>query len=218
VAAGLEILPVSDPLSSPSPESSSSSASPSADSKSCRGAHAGHCGGGGAGWRGRGRGRGLLAFVLGLGIGAAFLGRAFAGDSGFGPGFCHRGLGADASTEEVREHMEFVSDRVLDRVDATDAQRQQVSAILDEAAPQVVLHRKQAADLRARFREALLAETVDGERIEGLRKEMLGHVEQGSGEAADALVEVAAVLSPEQRKELVETWDKLHERWGGGHR
>lgn len=147
-----------------------------------------------------GRRLGLLA-VLALGVFA--VPRAF----GWGGHSCHSG---DWSADEVREHMGFVADHALDRVDATDAQVAAVDQILDEAAPKMAGFHEEAHDLRQRFHKAVLADPTDQASLEDLRKEALDLADRASGAALQDLTRAAAVLTPDQRTKLAQ---HLQDRW-----
>lgn len=183
---------MSEQNANPTPESSTDSQG--ADSKRCR-----------RGSR-RGRwGRRLGVFTV-LALGLFALPRAF----GWGGGH-HCDRGGAMSSEEVREHMGFVSDHALDEVDATDAQYASIEAILDEAAPKIVDTHQEARALKQRLRETLIADPTNRAALEEIRQEGLALADRASSDAMDKLSEAAAVLTPEQRATLA---DRASKRWG----
>lgn len=92
----------------------------------------------------------------------------------------------------------------LRAVDATDAQRQQIAAVLDRSFAELqALHGDHAA-MHARVMGMLTADTVDRAAIETFRLEALKRIEQGTKVIAAAVADAADALTPEQRRKLAE--------------
>ena len=127
----------------------------------------------------------------------------------FGGG--HRGPRAD-SAEEAREHAGRMIDRGLDRVDATDAQRAQIDTVLDRAVPALYAVREDGAALREESRGLLTAEKIDRAAAEELRQDGVALFDQGSRIMTNAMLDIASVLTVEQRKELGALMDRFHDR------
>ncbi len=117
---------------------------------------------------------------------------------------CGHGRHGHGDPEAMREHAAFVAGWVLRRVDGTDAQQEQVKATLETLIDEVV----PLADQHRAHREAMLTEltrpSIDREAIHELRRAELELAEVASTKLADALADVAQVLTPEQRLELAE--------------
>jgi Spy/CpxP family protein refolding chaperone len=145
-------------------------------------------------------------------LAAALPAAAFAFGGHGGHGSCA------ASAEEAREHAGRMFDRGLDRVDATDAQRTTIDAVLDRAVPQIYAVREEGAALREDARDVLTADTVDAAAAEAIRKDALALVDEGSRLMVGAMVEVASVLTPDQRQELGDLMDRMHEDGPPGER
>lgn len=177
----------------PTPDAPSSETSAG---RGCRGAHADGktCRGG------RRRRWRLFAFLGVLALGALTLPRAFAhGHGGWSCG-AHR----EITAEQAREHMGRMAEHALDEVDASDAQRAGVDAALDRAAPELVAFKGEADDLREAARDAVAADRLDRAELDGLRQDALELADRASLRAMDLFLEVANVLTPDQRRQLRE--------------
>ncbi len=97
------------------------------------------------------------------------------------------------------ERMGRMVDRMLDGLNATDAQRTQIKQIAASAAADVKAQRQAGRDVRSRGMQALLAPSVDAAGVEGARQQMLQQHEQTSRRVSRALVDIAKLLTPEQR-------------------
>lgn len=142
----------------------------------------------------------LFGFLGVLALAAFALPRAFA----HGPGgwSCHRG--GELTAEQTREHMGRMAGHALDRVDASDDQRASVDGILDRAAPDVVHFKGEADALRDSFHDAVAADRLDRAELDGLRQDGLELADRASARALEVFLEVAAVLTPDQRRQLRE--------------
>jgi protein CpxP len=157
----------------------------------------------------------ILGTVL-LGVGAA---------SGFAAGSLHGApwwiLGAAAhhqlNPERVSQRIDRRVDRVLDRVDASQEQRDKVSGILKGAFNDVTALGINPMEARDKFLGLLRADTIDPAAFEALRAEQVSTVDAASKRVVQALTEAAQVLTPEQRRELADRWERRSERWGRHH-
>lgn len=172
----------------PTPESSDSKGRCSREGRSCRG-----------GTRRRGR---FLAFLLALGLGAVFLPRVWANE---GWGGCHRSNFTEA---EVREHIDRFGGHVLDELDATDAQRAALNKLADQAVPEMYALHKEAHALGREVADALF--DVDRATLETLRQDGLELADRASTKGIDYAARAMEVLTPEQREELRQEFEKRH--------
>ena len=118
------------------------------------------------------------------------------GPAGLGHGFCKAGM--------FREMAEFRIHRALKAVNASDAQEEQILAILEA---QFAKHQQMRAvheELHSRLLAALTADSVDRAALEAVRADALQRVEAGSKELVKAIADMAEVLTPEQRAKLAE--------------
>lgn len=133
---------------------------------------------------------------------------AFAAGPGFGGG-CHRPK--VTSAEELADHMSRGADRALDRVDATDAQRDRVEAVIDEMAPKLFALKADHEPLRDQVSAALTGETVDRAALESARAAGLDVAEDASRILVEGLADAAEALDAEQRQELADLWARFHD-------
>lgn len=95
-------------------------------------------------------------------------------------------------------------ERMLDRVNATAEQRTQIRAVLDAARAE---QRAQAPARRQLHEQALalLAQpTIDTAALENLRQQQLVQHDQASQRQLRTMVEVANVLTPQQRAQIAQ--------------
>jgi Spy/CpxP family protein refolding chaperone len=148
---------------------------------------------------------GLLGGLMATAIGA------WSNNHG-GPGGWHGGgrwCRTSMSPEAQRERAEFATDWMLSKVNATDAQRSQIKAIVAAALQDLAPVRDEHRQHREAFLAALTQPSVDRATLEDLRRAELQLAENASQRIVTALAEVADVLTPEQRAELV----KMAERF-----
>ncbi|NUZ07248.1 Spy/CpxP family protein refolding chaperone [Piscinibacter koreensis] len=111
----------------------------------------------------------------------------------------HHGAMA-SSPERMGRHL----DRMLDGLNATDAQRAQIKQIYAAAAADLKAQRQPARDLHQRQMQIFTAPTVDARAAEQVRQEMMAHRDQVSRRMTQAMIEASRVLTPEQRAKIGE--------------
>jgi Spy/CpxP family protein refolding chaperone len=112
------------------------------------------------------------------------------------------------------EFMAFRMHKLLNSVNATDAQKAQIKATWDGLRPQLQALRGEHAKLRQQFEQALTAPTVDPNQIEQLRKQSLQLVDKGSTLISQGVVATAQVLTPEQRQKMATEIQQHHQHDG----
>ncbi|MES2098641.1 MAG: Spy/CpxP family protein refolding chaperone [Pseudomonadota bacterium] len=95
-------------------------------------------------------------------------------------------------------------DRMLDGLNATDAQRTQIKQIATAAAADLKTQRDAARGLREKGLQIFTAPSVDSAAAEALRQQMSAQHEQASKRMLQAMLDVANVLTPEQRARIGE--------------
>lgn len=122
----------------------------------------------------------------------------------------HCGGSSPKDAIELREHLSWGAGRMLDRVDATDEQAAQVDPVLDRVAPELFALKVEHQALREDARAALTAPTVDRAQVEEIRKDAVALFDQASVTVVGAVVDIAGVLTQEQRQELAESMERWH--------
>lgn len=123
----------------------------------------------------------------------------------------HRGCrGGEVTEDGLRDKLGFGAGFALQKVDATQEQRDQVDAILDDLAPRLFAAKTEGTEIHAAVGEAISGETVDAEQLELLRQQGLVHADEVSKIVLDSAVELAEVLTPDQRAELMQRMLEFH--------
>lgn len=122
---------------------------------------------------------------------------------GHGPGMMGPGAGGPMFGGAPR-HME----RMLDGVGATEAQKAQIRQIADAARSDMRKQREAGRALHDKMRQALTAATIDTNAVEQLRLQMLAQHDQASRRGLQTMVDIAQVLTPEQRAKIGEQMAK----------
>lgn len=133
-------------------------------------------------------------------------GRGWGGHGG--GGFLRHHHGGDP--EKAKERAQLGVEMAFRAVGASEEQRTRARGI-------VARHLEGAGTLHERFHanrkegaEALAGATVDREKLEAVRKAQLQIAEEASAKLTAALGELAEVLTPEQRRQLVELGGRFH--------
>lgn len=112
-------------------------------------------------------------------------------------------MGHHGGPEKWKGHMEDHALFWLDRVDATDEQREAVRTIVGEAFDDLSGALGEHRALRREWLTELERPALDAGALEALRARHVALVDSKSRRALDAVVEAGSVLTAEQRAELV---------------
>jgi protein CpxP len=134
------------------------------------------------------------ALVLAVAGGAAQMAQAMPGGHG------HHG-GAHAGGMKMHG-------RALQSVGATSEQQSRIHDIMKAARDDVRKLHEGAGDLRAQGAQLLAAPTIDARAVEALRVKRLALHDAVSKRMTQAMLDAAAVLTPEQRAKLAEQMGK----------
>jgi periplasmic protein CpxP/Spy len=114
------------------------------------------------------------------------------------------------------ERMGRMLDHMLDRLDATDAQRAQIKQIMAQASADLKGQAQAARELRQRGMQVFTAPAVDANAAEQVRLQTMQLHDQMSQRMTQAMVAAANVLKAEQRaaigKHLQERQARMQER------
>jgi len=102
------------------------------------------------------------------------------------------------------ERMARGIDRMLDGLNASDAQRAQIKQIAGAAAADLKAQSAARRALRERGVQAFTGPNVDAGAAEQVRQQMLQQHDQSSRRMTQAMVDIARVLTPEQRARVGE--------------
>lgn len=149
-----------------------------------------------------------VAVVSGIGFAAAR-----SDDFGFGMG--RFGMGGHMMHGHMGggDFMEHRIGSVLDELNATSEQEDKLWDIIDKARDEIRPTFREFRETRQEVIELLGAATIDRAAAEKLRSERIAAIDAASRKMTTALLDVAEVLTPEQRTKLVE---HLKERGGRG--
>src|SRR5262249_42624174 len=99
---------------------------------------------------------------------------------------------------------------------ATEEQKQQLAPIVKQAVKDLLPLREKARAARTQAVALLTGDSIDRAAIEALRAEHLQAAEEASRRIAQALADVAEVLTPAQRKDLAARMEKYRRGWPRG--
>ena len=152
------------------------------------------------------RGSMLMMWLLALGV---FIALAGAGISAHAQGHGRAAMdGGMMMFDGPPGHPGRGVDHMLDGLNATDAQRSQIRQIATAAAADLKAQREARRALREKGIQILAAPSVDAGAAEALRQQMLAQHDQASKRMLQAMLDVANVLTPEQRAKLGERMKK----------
>ena len=109
------------------------------------------------------------------------------------------------------EHVDHMVDHMLKGLNATDAQRAQIKKIAEAAATDLKAQHEAAKGLHEQGMAIFTAPTVDANAAEALRQKMLAQHDQASKRVLQAMLDIANVLTPEQRAKFGERMKQRHE-------
>jgi len=108
------------------------------------------------------------------------------------------------SPAELTEHLESGLARLLDKVDATDAQRAAADAIAQRRAPELFAVITEGRAVRQQLKQVLLAEQLDKTKLEQARTKLDALASKASNIGLDSVFELSEVLTPAQRKQVAD--------------
>jgi Spy/CpxP family protein refolding chaperone len=110
------------------------------------------------------------------------------------------------------EHIDRGVDHMLDRLNATDAQRTQIKQIVQQAAADLKAQHESARGLHEKGLQVFTAPTVDAAAAESVRQQMLVQHDAASRRVLQAMLDISRVLTPEQRAKIGDQIKLRHQR------
>lgn len=149
----------------------------------------------------------VLAFVAGAAVAVA-LGVSAQGAMG---GWHHGSmLDGTHSVAEVNAHVDHMLKHFYVEIEATDAQKSQIGPLVKQAVNDLLPLRTQANTAHQLAMDALSQTTLDRGALETARAEHLQLADQASKRLVQLMGDVGDVLTPTQRKALLDHLQHLH--------
>jgi Spy/CpxP family protein refolding chaperone len=172
-----------------------------------------------------GRRRSRWLPVTAIALAAAFTGAAATSaigqyGPGWGPPWHGRGffMHGPLSPGEIEDRVDRGIRHAAIELDATAEQQEKLRAIGKAAVKDLLPMREKAQTARARAAELLTQPKVDRAAIEAFRADQMALAEAASKRFAQAVGDVAEVLTPEQRQKAREFIEWRRGFWRGWHR
>ena len=152
-----------------------------------------------------------VAFVAGAALAGGVAGVAAA--TGMGArGFHHGMAGGSYSAADVSAHVDHALKHLYVEIDATDAQKAQITPLVQQAVNDLLPMHTQLQAAHAQALQALTQNTVDRSALEAARVAHLQLADQASKRLTQLLGDVDEVLTPAQRTALAAHLKQLHTR------
>jgi Spy/CpxP family protein refolding chaperone len=132
-----------------------------------------------------------------------------------GHAFGHHGRGGLAAhlmddPQAAKEHVGTASEFVLRGVNATADQKAKTRQITDRVVDQLVPLAEKHRELHHTMVAEMAKPQIDRAAIEKVRQDGLALADEASRIAIDGIADIGEVLTPEQRKDLIELGKRLH--------
>jgi Spy/CpxP family protein refolding chaperone len=121
-----------------------------------------------------------------------------------GHGYCRARHVGSQDPAVVSERVVWTTDRMLSRIEASEVQRQQVHTVVQAAVSDLLQVRNQHQEYRQAWLHALGQSSIDREVLDDLRQAELQLADTASSRLVQAIADVADILTPAQRQELIE--------------
>jgi periplasmic protein CpxP/Spy len=162
----------------------------------------------------------LVAVALVAGITGNVLSKAFGQGGSWHHISWHDGgvFGGPLSPAQIDDRIDRMTKHMAIEFDATTDQQVKIANIAKAAVADLRPLHEKAHATRAQAITLLTAPTIDRSAIERLRAEQIGLAETASKRIAQALADVAEVLSPEQRRKVADWMASRRHWWARWHR
>jgi Spy/CpxP family protein refolding chaperone len=151
----------------------------------------------------------VVAFLAGAALAGSIA--AVAGAAGMGAcGFHHGMMAGPHSAADVSEHVDHMLKHLYVEIDATDAQKAQITPMVKQAVSDLLPMHAQLQAAHAQAVQALTQDTVDRSALEAARLSHLQLADQASKRLVQLLGDVDEVLTPAQRSALAAHLKQMH--------
>jgi periplasmic protein CpxP/Spy len=166
-----------------------------------------------------GRSRRRWPALVAVAIVAAFTGAAANGAIGqWTPGWGHWHMFGPPTPAQIEDRVDRGIRHAAIELDASPEQQEKLRAIAKAAVRDLLPLGDKARVVRERAAELLLQPKVDRAAIEAFRAEQLALADQASKRLAQAVGDIAEVLSPEQRQKAHQLLQWRRDHWRRWHR
>jgi protein CpxP len=153
----------------------------------------------------------LVALVAGAALAGGIV--AVAAATGMGACGFHHGMTAGSySAADVSAHVDHALKHLYVEIDATDAQKAQITPLVQQAVNDLLPLHTQLQAAHAQAIQALTQNTVDRTALEAARVAHLQLADQASKRLTQLLGDVDEVLTPAQRTALAAHLKQMHTR------
>ncbi len=149
----------------------------------------------------------LVAFVAGAALAGSIVAMAA---TAMGTSFHHGMMGGTHSAADVSAHVDHVLKHLYAEIDATDAQKAQITPLVKQAVDDLLPMHTQLQAAHEQAIQALTQNTVDRPALETARVAHLQLADQASKRFTQLLADVDEVLTPDQRTALVAHLKEMH--------
>ena len=115
------------------------------------------------------------------------------------------------NAQELNDHLDHGLDHLLDKVDATDAQREQASAITARHAPELFAIMSEGRATRQELKQVLLADTIDKGRLDAAHQKLDALAKRATDVGLASVAELSELLTPAQRKQIADRLARFDE-------
>ncbi len=152
----------------------------------------------------------LIAFVAGAALAGGSIAAVAAGGMGGVCGFHHGMMSGPHSAADVSAHVDHVLKHLYVEIDATDAQKAQITPLVQQAVNDLLPMHAQLQAAHTQAVQALTGNTVDRTALEAARVAHLQLADQASKRLTQLLADVDEVLTPAQRTALAAHLKQMH--------
>jgi periplasmic protein CpxP/Spy len=151
----------------------------------------------------------LIAFVAGAALAGSIVAMAA---TSMGGSFHHGMMGGTHSAADVSAHVDHMLKHLYAEIDATDAQKAQITPLVKQAVDDLLPMHTQLQAAHEQAIQALTQNTVDRPALETARVAHLQLADEASKRLTQLLADVDEVLTPNQRTALAAHLKEMHDK------